>query len=1147
MAPPAAGGRAQRGASAGTSGRGAAQAADAATNGSRGGKANNASGRVKAAGKGKGKGKATAAAPHQEAKPDADAADDEKDDGEEYFDIPTAPLFDEAMRKAKHSRRELDALGGDIDVALGASFAARGRRAAAAATEGRLSENWNGGGGFAAGPSSPAPPPPRGAWGSPDGDTGRAGAGAGVSFAPGVFGLGGIGRGRGGNKSRSGVRRGGGGGGRGGGRGRGRGAPPPSSSSQLYPHVSPHQGSYQAHLLVGAAGLARTPPAPRLLTTAHLVRNPSRPAVAHRRAPSPSPPFGPMAVKGRRNTERRPPPEGSGGGSFGASPLRPSALAAAPPGAVVGPSGATVGAGGCVTVPRAASRAAHAARAARRAAAEGGDAARLLEALVLGAAGARDAGAWPAGRAPTLRQVLRSGALAGQRVEFRGRPAASGAVVVGGGPSSAPGAFGRGGRGRGRGGGTAAAAAAAAPGGGGGRGRGRGGANASPTAALVAGPVLLSGEVTIEGLIDCHCKACLAAAKRGAPGSAAAAAPPAPLGGSGATGKISCSDFEEHAGSRERRPAEAIWLAAAGVSLRDFCAAVHATPRAEGIHADVCASCGGASSDSAGTGAGAAAAAPPRRHVASPSAGSRAAPSAAAARLSPPPAPPGPAGALVPCSGCATAVHAACLGLGAAPPAGCEWFCAPCIEVGRAAGGGAAAAAAARARAAGEGRGLPQPAQFVPPAPPPAPQPPASVMANQGLASPPFLSPPAPAAAAVAAAAAAAAHRVHVDAPSPVSGGGSSAARREQRSSSRHRRLFALGQPGALTDGARVSYRTTRGDVLLRGRVRIPAPGEEAPAKKCDQGDAAATRGGGWRAASAAAAAAASGGKKKKKKDKSYAVAGVGDNQEGPLAGILCSCCSEVVSCSQFEAHAGRGSRRAPYDNIIVESSGKSLRKLAEAMPHTEDDSGLAFFPSAEGEQQQQRQQHGSTPLPLSPASRAAASRQNATSPVVVAAAAPVLASLPPPQPEPELIPVSRVFFLSFSLSFFMIFLEREKRKLSLPSSDVLFHKPPPHKPLSLPPPPTPATTGRLRPLPHARLRARLVRPAHHHHLRPVRARVPRRLPAEIHHGLARGRRRRGEGCRRREEGRRRGGGGEEEQGPGQGESFGWWGCCCCC
>eukprot|EP00976_Prorocentrum_cordatum_P041992 850677-Prorocentrum_minimum.AAC.1 len=44
--------------------------------------------------------------------------------------------------------------------------------------------------------------------------------------------------------------------------------------------------------------------------------------------------------------------------------------------------------------------------------------------------------------------------------------------------------------------------------------------------------------------------------------------------------------------------------------------------------------------------------------------------------------------------------------------------------------------------------------------------------------------------------------------------------------------------------------------------------------------------------------------------------------------GILCDCCSAVVSCSQFEVHAGRGSRRAPYDNIFTEA-GQNLRRLA--------------------------------------------------------------------------------------------------------------------------------------------------------------------------------------------------------------------------
>ena len=47
-------------------------------------------------------------------------------------------------------------------------------------------------------------------------------------------------------------------------------------------------------------------------------------------------------------------------------------------------------------------------------------------------------------------------------------------------------------------------------------------------------------------------------------------------------------------------------------------------------------------------------------------------------------------------------------------------------------------------------------------------------------------------------------------------------------------------------------------------------------------------------------------------------------------SGILCACCATVISCSQFEAHAGRGSRRAPYDNIFT-ADGLSLRKVRRA------------------------------------------------------------------------------------------------------------------------------------------------------------------------------------------------------------------------
>ncbi len=51
------------------------------------------------------------------------------------------------------------------------------------------------------------------------------------------------------------------------------------------------------------------------------------------------------------------------------------------------------------------------------------------------------------------------------------------------------------------------------------------------------------------------------------------------------------------------------------------------------------------------------------------------------------------------------------------------------------------------------------------------------------------------------------------------------------------------------------------------------------------------------------------------------------DPDPAGTSGILCACCDTVISCSQFESHAGRGSRRAPYDNIFT-ADGLSLRKV---------------------------------------------------------------------------------------------------------------------------------------------------------------------------------------------------------------------------
>ncbi|KAL0056243.1 hypothetical protein WJX82_009196 [Trebouxia sp. C0006] len=113
--------------------------------------------------------------------------------------------------------------------------------------------------------------------------------------------------------------------------------------------------------------------------------------------------------------------------------------------------------------------------------------------------------------------------------------------------------------------------------------------------------------------------------------------------------------------------------------------------------------------------------------------------------------------------------------------------------------------------------------------------------------------------------------RVHMAVP--VSG--MTPARRE-RNGNKHKRLF-MGGPGGLTHGEPVEYRTVQQGLLLKGEVHIK-PGVDA------------------------------------------------------MTGILCHCCHSVVSCSKFEAHAGQGSRRAPYDNIFT-AEGITLRARAAMLP----------------------------------------------------------------------------------------------------------------------------------------------------------------------------------------------------------------------
>ena len=50
-------------------------------------------------------------------------------------------------------------------------------------------------------------------------------------------------------------------------------------------------------------------------------------------------------------------------------------------------------------------------------------------------------------------------------------------------------------------------------------------------------------------------------------------------------------------------------------------------------------------------------------------------------------------------------------------------------------------------------------------------------------------------------------------------------------------------------------------------------------------------------------------------------------------SGILCDCCSSIVSCSQFESHSGHAQRRQPYEHIWVEEEGLNLKKMAARLP----------------------------------------------------------------------------------------------------------------------------------------------------------------------------------------------------------------------
>ncbi|CAL8466932.1 g6468 [Coccomyxa elongata] len=307
------------------------------------------------------------------------------------------------------------------------------------------------------------------------------------------------------------------------------------------------------------------------------------------------------------------------------------------------------------------------------------------------------------------------------------------------------------------------------------------------------GNLTLTGNVTQEGQIACHCKQCRA-------------------NGKVKTAGVSCSEFEEHAGSRERRPGESIYLTRLSISLKEFCALVNDQARSTDRHGSYCGICMDG-------------------------------------------------GDLLCCDGCPTAVHPFCIGLEEIPDG--EWFCEACVARGVQP---RKPAASPQKPAKSQKFRQPKPAGYKAAAK-------QKKVGSVGAGAPKKVAP--------------ASARVHMAAPAVrvVSG-----ARRE-RNSNKHKRLFLPGEPGSLTDGEPVSYITSQGEELLKGSVRIDA------------------------------------------------------TEAGP-SGILCDCCNTIISCSQFEAHAGRGSRRAPYDNIFT-AAGVSLRKLAQAMPSYEAESPTAYRSAA--------------------------------------------------------------------------------------------------------------------------------------------------------------------------------------------------------
>jgi hypothetical protein len=317
--------------------------------------------------------------------------------------------------------------------------------------------------------------------------------------------------------------------------------------------------------------------------------------------------------------------------------------------------------------------------------------------------------------------------------------------------------------------------------------------------AKTSGRLIHTGEITEKGSIICHCGTCKGAVE------------------------VTPTDFEIHAGSSDRRPADSICLEEyPNYTLRDLlnlimCDAVAAAD----VHMDYCLAC----------------------------------------KLG---------GDLLCCDGCTAAYHLSCASLTDVPQG--QWHCPTCIAEqrklmamysARAASGAGGSGSSTRGRGRGRGRRGRPPGDGGSRG---------SRGRGRGSRGGGFGSGASFGLGGFAGGGSGG--RVHMMAPSAMRRN----ANRPTRNLNRNKRLFEAGE-GGLENGEPLHY-MNRGNVVLSGTAVINPSGQ---------------------------------------------------------SGILCDCCKKVLSCSQFESHAGHSQRRQPYECIFTDD-GRNLKAIAAALPAPEVD-----------------------------------------------------------------------------------------------------------------------------------------------------------------------------------------------------------------